>query len=159
MSTFLKIVRLAGSHGAAFLLLITIPSVSFAADCSNQSPVQCYQDGLKQIEDALGKITTLEGQVDALRAENARLRDSLDQLAKANHAISDGLSAANAAIETQKSATHFIFVGQQRGCPAGWRYAGTIGVIMHNPVYANNLAPGGPFNPDWTWTHPFLCEN
>jgi hypothetical protein len=53
------------------LLLIISCSSSQAADCTNLTPVQCYADGLKQVQEALGKFSTLEADLKTTRGELA----------------------------------------------------------------------------------------
>lgn len=68
---------------AALFLLIVSCSASKAADCTNLTPVQCYSDGLKQVEEALGKFKTLEADLKQTQKELAEAKQAINALKQA----------------------------------------------------------------------------
>ncbi|MGO7337722.1 hypothetical protein [Rhizobium leguminosarum] len=111
-------------------------TLSWPAYSADGVPINQIASLDSAVQALTGTAKQLQVDVNTLRAENTTLKaDLISQIAKRK----------------------FTWVRGNEICPEGSQRLGTIGVIMINNDYGNNLGTGGPFNPGWTWTHPILC--
>ncbi len=98
----------------------------------------------------INQIANLDSAVQALTASAKQLQVDVGTLRAENIAL-------KADLMSQIAKRKFTWVRSNETCPEGSQRLGTIGVIMYNGDYANNLGPGGALHEGWTWTHPILC--
>jgi hypothetical protein len=96
-----------GTRRGLIALLVLTSSLSagpvWAADvdCKNKSPVDCYTAGVKQVEEALGRVATMEAQVKSLRDDLKNADDDLNSKIKSVGNDVDSLTKRIPTIVTQ----------------------------------------------------------
>jgi hypothetical protein len=111
--------------------MLTTASHGLTADCTNKAPVDCYTDGLSQVEAALGRVKELDAQIQKFRSE-------IDALARIA-APSGGVLAFALGV-----------------CPEGWsKYDPAIGRFVRGIDPTNGNRKIGSLEEDAFQTHTF----
>ncbi|TBY54537.1 hypothetical protein E0H59_13710 [Rhizobium leguminosarum bv. viciae] len=98
----------------------------------------------------VNQIASLETAIQAVTSTAQQLQDSVNALQTDNANL-------RAQVTREIAKRKQTWVRNNEACPEGSQRLGTIGVIMLNGDYINNIGNGGKFNEGWTWTHPVLC--